>query len=105
MRHFSPFLTLVATLIIAGPAASETFTLFNDARDDAFVAFGQPKNAGDMILWHSNMETGDGAKVGTGSGTCTRLDQQGNYFCDFVIHHQGHGILAGSGVQRVEPQP
>lgn len=105
MTKIFNYLICAAGFLTVGQATAETLTLYNDARNDSFVALAQPNNAGDMIIWHSDMQTEDGRKVGTGSGTCTRLDQRGNYFCNFVIDHNGHGILAGSGVQRTEPEP
>ena len=99
-------LTICAVMLVAaGAAAAEQITLYNVATGDRFVELGRDGGAGNMILWHSDMEDERGEKLGTGAGTCIRLDAAGNHMCDLTIHHDGHGTLNASGVQAVEPEP
>jgi hypothetical protein len=94
----------VALLLAAGAAAAEQMTLYNVATGDHFVELGQEGGAGDMILWNSDMEDEAGNKLGTGAGTCIRLDAAGNHMCNLTIQHDGHGTINVSGVQVVEPE-
>ena len=94
----------IGTMLIAGGAAAEQMTLFNVATDDRFVELGQAGGAGDMILWSSDMEDEAGNKLGTGAGTCIRLDAAGNYMCHMTIGHDDHGTINVSGVQMAEPE-
>lgn len=96
---------LIALLGYAGGANAETLTLYNDATKDIFVEFGQPGEAGDLILWNSDLESEAGEMIGSCSGKCTRLDAAGNYYCSYVIDHHGVGIMSVTGVQAVEPAP
>lgn len=92
-----------AILVIAGAAAAEQMTLYNVATGDHFVELGQEGGAGNMILWNSDMEDEQGNKLGTGAGSCIRVDAAGNYMCNMTIDHDGHGTINVSGVQVVEP--
>ena len=94
---------LALTMLAATPAAAETLTLFSNAEEDGYVKLGQPGSLGDMIVWNSALETKDGTVVGTNAGFCIRLDAPGNFMCDFIIDHEGHGQMTFSGVQVVEP--
>ena len=78
-------------------------TVYNDAVGDAYLSMDKEGGIGNQILWHSNMETEDGAVIGTGAGHCTRIDAADNYFCTFNIELHDRGIIAGQGVQRTEP--
>lgn len=100
--RLAPVLVLAATLS-AMPAAAEKLTLFSNAAEDGFVALEKPGGKGDMIVWNSALETEDGTQVGTNAGFCIRLDASGNFMCDFIIDHEGHGQMTFSGVQVVEP--
>ncbi|MEL6861955.1 MAG: hypothetical protein AAGL11_08960 [Pseudomonadota bacterium] len=84
-------------------AHSETLTVYNDATGDAYIQLEDTRGIGDQILWNSDMQTEDGTAIGTGSGHCTQLDSDQNYFCSFVINLTGRGIIAGQGVQLTEP--
>lgn len=95
----SGFTLLLATTM----SNAETLTVFNDALSDTFVNFSRPGGVGDSILWNSAIETKAGENIGTGAGTCQRLDYEGNYYCNYVLIHRGHGTLSVSGVQVVEP--
>lgn len=83
---------------------SESMTIYNLASDDAFIAFEQPDNVGDKILWRSDVQTKEGLTLGLGSGHCTQLDDEANFFCSFVVDLYGRGMIAGHGVQRTEPE-
>ncbi len=87
----------------AAPAQSETLTVYNDATGDAYIQLEQKSGIGDQILWNSDMQTEDGTIIGTGSGHCTQLDSDRNFFCSFVISLTDRGIIAGQGVQLTEP--
>jgi len=95
--------TAIAILLLAGPAAAEQMTLYSLATEDRFVDLGQEGGAGNMTLWHSEIQDEAGNKLGTGAGTCIRLDAAGNVMCDLVIEHDGHGTINVSGVQVAEP--
>jgi hypothetical protein len=101
MHHAAICATL---LVAASTAAAEQITLYNVATVDRFVELNQDGGVGNMILWHSDMEDERGNKLGTGAGTCIRLDPAGNHMCNLTIHHDGRGILNASGVQAVEPK-
>ena len=97
-------------LIISTPLAIaddhvKTMTVYNDASGDTYQSFGHADGIGDKILWRSNMQTEDGEVIGVGSGHCTQLDAEKNFFCAFTIDLDGRGILAGQGVQLTEPAP
>ena len=94
-----------AILLFAGSAAAEQMTLYNVATDDRFVELGKEGGAGDMILWHSEVQDEAGNRLGTGAGTCIRLDAAGNHFCNLTIHHDGRGAINASGMQAEEPAP
>lgn len=83
----------------------KTMTVYNDASGDGYISLDQTDGLGDNILWRSNMETEAGEVIGVGSGHCTQLDSERNFFCSFTIDLDGRGILAGQGVQRTEPIP
>lgn len=100
MRHTA---ICAIILLLAFDAAAEQMTLYNVATGDHFVDLGQDGGAGNMILWNSDMEDGAGNKVGTGAGSCIRVDAAGNHMCNMTIDHDGHGTLVVSGVQVVEP--
>ncbi len=85
-------------------AHAETFTVYNDATGDSYVRLGQPNGIGDIILWNSDMQTLEGDVVGTGSGHCTQIDVERNYFCTFVIDLTDRGMISGQGVQKTEPR-
>lgn len=99
--------SLLATLCLCGAATAErqSLTIYNDASDDAYLDLGQPGSIGDKILWRSEMQTFEGDPVGLGSGHCSRLDTDGNFFCSFIINLDDRGTIAGQGVQRTEPTP
>lgn len=97
-------LTISAPLAIADDHV-KTMTIYNDASGDAYLSLGQTDGVGDKIIWRSNMQTEDGDVIGFGSGHCTRLDAEKNFFCAFTINLDGRGILAGQGVQLTEPTP
>lgn len=94
-----------AILLTAGAAVAEQMTLFNVATGDHFVELGQDGSAGDMILWHSELQDEAGNRLGVGAGVCTRLDAAGNHFCNMTIHHDGRGAINASGMQAAEPAP
>jgi hypothetical protein len=98
-----PTLLILAAALLAPPALAETLTLFSNAEEDGFVGLGQPGGKGDLIVWNSALETQDRAVVGTNAGFCIRVDEPGNFMCDFIIGHEGHGQMTFSGVQVVEP--
>lgn len=100
----SIFLTTFTPLAIADNHV-ETMTIYNDASDDGYVSFDQANGIGDKIVWHSAMQTEAGDPIGTGSGHCTQLDADRNFYCSFSISLDGRGILTGQGVQRTEPTP
>lgn len=83
----------------------QTMTIYNDASGDGYIAFDRVNGIGDKIVWNSEMQTEAGERVGTGSGHCTQLDAEKNFFCSFVIDLDGRGMLAGQGVQQTEPAP
>ena len=89
--------------ILARPVAAEQMTLYSLATGDRMVDLGQEGGAGNMTLWHSEIQDEAGNKLGTGAGACIRLDAAGNVMCDLVIEHDGHGTINVSGVQVVEP--
>ena len=93
----------IALASCAAPAQSETLTVYNDATGDAYVRLEQAGGVGDQILWNSDMQTEDGTVIGSGSGQCTQLDSDRNFFCSFVINLADRGIIAGQGVQLTEP--
>jgi hypothetical protein len=94
-----------AILLLAGAAAAEQMTLYNVATGDRFVELGQDGGVANMILWNSDMEDEQGDKLGTGAGTCIRVDAAGNHMCHMTIQLDGHGALIVSGLQVVEPAP
>lgn len=96
--------TGIAILLLAGAASAEQMTLYSLATEDRFVDLGQEGGAGNMTLWHSEIQDEAGGKLGTGAGTCIRLDAAGNVMCDIVIEHDGHGTINVSGVQVAEPE-
>ena len=83
----------------------KTMTIYNDASGDSYLAFDLNHGIGDKIVWHSDMQTETGEVIGIGSGHCTQLDAEKNFFCSFNIELEGRGILAGQGVQQTEPTP
>lgn len=83
----------------------QTMTIYNDSSGDGYISFDRAGGIGDKILWNSDMQTEAGDRIGTGSGHCTQLDTERNFFCSFVITLDGRGMLAGQGVQRTEPTP
>lgn len=83
----------------------QTMTIYNDASGDGYIAFDRVNGIGDKIVWNSEMQTETGDEIGTGSGHCTQLDAEKNFFCSFVIDLDGRGMLAGQGVQQTEPKP
>jgi hypothetical protein len=83
----------------------QTMTIYNDASGDGYLAFGLNNDIGDKIVWHSDMQTEAGDVIGVGSGHCTQLDAEKNFFCSFNIELEGRGILAGQGIQQTEPTP
>lgn len=99
--------TLMASLLICGAsaAAEQSLTIYNDASGDTYLSAGQTGGIGDKILWRSEMQTFEGDPVGLGSGHCTQLDEDQNFFCSFVIDLNDRGMIAGQGVQRTEPMP
>ena len=102
MRH--PAICAVI-LLLAFDAAAEQMTLYNVATGDHFIGLGQEGGAGDMILWHSEVQDEAGTRLGVGAGTCIRLDAAGNHFCNLTIHHEGRGAINASGMQAEEPTP
>ncbi|MEL6724614.1 MAG: hypothetical protein AAFP81_12155 [Pseudomonadota bacterium] len=92
---------------VSGIASAEpkSLTIYNDAAGDAYLRFEQADGIGNKILWRSDMQTEAGDVIGTGSGHCTQLDADQNYFCSFVIDLDDRGIIAGQGVRRTEPMP
>lgn len=96
-------LLALTAVLAATPALAEKLTLYSDASEDGFVALGKAGGKGDMIVWNSALEVEDGTAVGTNAGFCIRVDEPGNFMCDFIIDHEGHGQMAFSGVQVVEP--
>jgi hypothetical protein len=100
MHHVA---TVAAILLLAGAAAAEQMTLYSLATDDRFVDLGQDGGAGNMTLWHSEIQDEEGNRLGTGAGACIRLDAAGNAMCELVIQHDGHGTINVSGVQVAEP--
>jgi hypothetical protein len=94
---------VVAILLVAGAAAAERMTLYSLAAGDRFVDLGQAGGAGNMTLWHSEIQDEAGNKLGTGAGACIRLDAAGNAMCDLVIQHDGRGTINVSGMQVAEP--
>jgi hypothetical protein len=103
MYHAAICAALLVVAGVANVAAAEQVTLYNVAAGDHFVDLGQDGGAGNMILWNSDMQDEQGNKLGTGAGTCIRLDAPGNHMCNLTIHHDGHGTIIVSGVQVVEP--
>ena len=103
--QIAPLICLAA--MISGPvfADAKQLTLYNDASGDTYLRFEQEGGIGNKILWRSDMQTESGDVIGTGSGHCTQLDADQNYFCSFVIDLHDRGILAGQGVQQTEPTP
>lgn len=85
------------------PAHAETLIVYNNATGDTYISANQANGIGDKILWRSEMQTEAGEAVGIGSGHCTQLDSEENYFCSFVINLTDRGIISGHGVQRTEP--
>ena len=83
----------------------QTMTIYNDASGDGYIAFDRVNGIGDKIIWNSEMQTEARERIGTGSGHCTQLDAERNFFCSFVIDLDGRGMLAGQGVQQTEPTP
>ena len=83
----------------------QTMTIYNDASGDGYIAFDRVNGIGDKIVWNSEMQTEAGDRIGTGSGHCTQLDAERNFFCSFVIDLDGRGMIAGHGVQQTEPTP
>ena len=63
-----------AILLLAGAAAAEQLTLYSLATGDRFVDLGQDGGAGNMTLWHSEIQDEEGNRLGTGAGACIRLD-------------------------------
>ena len=85
------------------PVQSKTLTVYNLSSGDAYIEFEQPNSIGDKILWRSDVQTLGGESLGIGSGHCTRLDADANFFCSFTVTLDGRGIIAGHGIQRTEP--
>ncbi|NQY41154.1 MAG: hypothetical protein HRT80_13765 [Henriciella sp.] len=83
----------------------ETMTIYNDASGDGYISFDRVNGIGDKIVCNSDMQDETGDRIGTGSGHCTQLDAEKNFFCSFVISLDGRGMLAGQGVQQTEPTP
>ena len=83
----------------------QSMTVYNDASGDGYISFDRLNGIGNKIVWHSEMQTEAGDRIGTGSGHCTQLDADKNFFCSFVISLDGRGTLAGQGVQQTEPTP
>ena len=96
-------LELAAACIASAPSSPKTMTLYNDASADGYVSHEKTDGLGDKILWRSDMLDVDGDRVGTGSGHCTKLDADENFFCAFTIQLDGRGIISGHGVQLTEP--
>lgn len=98
---------LSSTAILAAcaiqPAHAERLIVYNNASGDTYISTDQADGIGDKILWRSEMQTEAGEALGTGSGHCTKLDSEENYFCSFVISLKDRGIISGHGVQRTEP--
>jgi hypothetical protein len=92
-----------AVLLLAEAAAAGQMTLYSLATDDRFVELGQDGGAGNMTLWHSQIQDREGNRLGTGAGVCIRLDAAGNAMCEWVIQHDGRGAINVSGVQVAEP--
>jgi hypothetical protein len=108
-RNAKPICLFLPILVWAWPLAgadtpAQALTVYNDARGDRYVSLSAEDGIGNQILWHSDMETEAGDRVGTGSGHCTKLDPDETYFCSFNIALDGRGIIAGQGVQKTEPQ-
>ena len=103
--QIASILCLVALITGTASAEAKDLTLYNDASGDAYLRFDQENGLGNKILWRSDMQTKAGDVIGTGSGHCTQLDADQNYFCSFVIDLDDRGIIAGQGVQRTEPMP
>jgi hypothetical protein len=101
MRHAA---ICAALLLAAGAAAAERITMYNIATGDHFIELDRDSGAGNMILWHSDMQDEQGKRLGSGAGTCIRIDASGNHMCNITIDHDGHGTLNVSGVQTVEPE-
>ena len=85
-------------------SSSESMTVYNVSSDDTYIAFEQPGNIGNKILWRSDVQTEEGLSIGLGSGHCTQLDDEENFFCSFVVDLYGRGRIAGHGVQLTEPE-
>ncbi|MFN3212008.1 MAG: hypothetical protein ACE37M_02775 [Henriciella sp.] len=98
------FMTAYAPLAAADDHR-HAMTIYNDASNDGYLSFGQTDGIGDKIVWHSDMQTETGEAIGVGSGHCTQLDADKNFFCSFTIAIDGRGIFAGQGVQQTEPAP
>ncbi len=96
-------LLALTAVLAATPALAEKLTLYSNAEEDGFVGLGKPGGMGDLIVWNSALEVEDGTAVGTNACFCIRLDASGNFMCDFIIDHEGHGQMTFSGVQVVEP--
>ncbi len=108
MAHPAQIASLVCLAVMGGATASaqaKELTLYNDASGDAYLRFENEDGIGNKILWRSNMQTESGEVIGIGSGHCTQVDADQNYFCSFVIDLDDRGIIAGQGVQRTEPLP
>ena len=95
--------TLAVLLVGATPVAAEQMVLFGSAAEDHHVDLGQEGGVGNMNLWHANLEDEQGSVVGTTSGRCLQLDDEGTHLCNIILDHAGHGRINLNGIQTTEP--
>jgi hypothetical protein len=94
---------LAVLLVGATPAAAEQMVFFGSAAEDHHVDLGQKGGVGNMILWHADLEDEQGSAVGTTSGRCLQVDDEGTQLCNIILDHAGHGRINLNGIQKTEP--
>ncbi len=87
----------------AASAHADAMAIYNDASGDSYIRSGEEGGIGNQIFWNSDMQTEAGEVIGTGSGHCTQLDADENFYCSFIITLTDRGTIAGQGVQLTEP--
>ena len=94
-----------AVLFLASAsAAAGQMTLYSLASGDSFIELGGEGGVGDTTVWNSELQDEQRKKIGTTTGSCVRVDAEGNHLCSIVVDHHGHGRMSLHGVQRVEPR-